>query len=367
MNGARHHRTAIVAFIAALIAVSVPGMLFTETIRIGAILSLTGNSAFLGQSMREGIQLAVEEINKRGGINGSRIDLDVQDSKGDPRVAVEAFNRIESSRPPLFYLSFLSNVGVALAPLADEKRVVLFGLMTSAAAFTSGHDWAFRFSSLVKADTSTLLLILQDLKVKTLGIMYTNEEYGVEQQKVLSRAFGDAGGTVAVQSFELNDSDLTRQIDALTDREAIVVAGIGASLTNAIQQLRAADFKGFVLTPSSGANPAIFANPEMQGIYEAAPIIYNPAYLFAHEAANLYSARYQKTFNHWVAAGYDFIKLVAGLLEEAKLTREGVRDVMTAGFQYSGVFGQVRLRPGDHDIAIPMYPAQVLNGTLKFR
>ena len=88
----------------------------------------------------------------------------------------------------------------------------------------------------------------------------------------------------------------------------------------------------------------------------AAPIIYNPAYLFAHEAGDQYSARYQKPFNHWAAAGYDFVRLIAGLLEEAQPTRQGVKDVMAAGFQYSGVFGQVRLRAGDHDIAHSAVP-----------
>ncbi len=360
-------RTAIAACIASLASLCMTGMVSAESIRIGAILSLTGNSAFMGQSMREGIQLAVEEINKRGGVNGRKVEIDVQDSKSEPEAAIDAFNRVESSHSPLFYLSFLSNVGVALAPLADEKKVVLVGLMTSAAAFTLGHDWVYRFSPLVKADTGPLLLMLQDLKVKRLGILYSTEEYGAEQQKLLSRGFVDNGGTVAVQSFELKDSDLKRQIDALKDCEAIVVASLGTGLTNAIQQVRAANFKGFILTPSAGANPATLAGPDMQGVYMAAPIIYNPAYLFAHEAADQYSARYQKPFNHWAAAGYDFVKLVAGLLEEAQRTRQGVKDVMAAGFQYSGVFGPVRLRSGDHDIAIPEYPAQVVNNALKFR
>jgi branched-chain amino acid transport system substrate-binding protein len=367
MKGTRNRGAVVAALMAELVPVCVPGMLSAEAIRIGAILSLTGNSGFMGQSMRDGIQLAAEEINKRGGVNGSKIEIDVQDSKSEPQAAVEAFNRIESSRPPLFYLSFLSNVGVAIAPLADEKHVVLVGLMTSAAAFTMGHDWVYGFSPLVKADTGPLLLILQDLKVKRLGIIYSNEEYGVEEQKLLSRGFVDNGGTVAVQSFELKDSDFKRQIDALSDREAIFVASLGAGLTNAIQQLRAANFKGLILTSSAGANPATLAGPEMQGVYLAAPIIYNPAYLFAREAGDRYSARYQKPFNHWAAAGYDFVKLVAGLLEEAQRTRQGVKDVMAAGFQYSGVFGPVRLRSGDHDIAIPEYPAQVVNNAFKFR
>ena len=227
MCGTCNRRAVVAGLTAALIALGLPGMLSAENIRIGVILSLTGNSASMGQSMREGIQLAVDEINKRSGVNGRKIEIDVQDSKGEPQAAIDAFNRIEATHPPLFYLSFLSNVGVALAPLADEKHVVLVGLMTSAAAFTSGHEWVFRFSPLVRADTAPLLILLQDLKVRRLGILYSNEEYGVEEQKLLSRGFLENGGSVAVQSFDLNDTDFRRQIDALKDREAIVVASLG--------------------------------------------------------------------------------------------------------------------------------------------
>src|SRR5208283_831548 len=109
--------TVVAVCIMALLAVSAPGMLSAENIRIGAILSLTGNSASMGQSMREGLQLAVDEINKRNGVSGRKIEVDVQDSKGEPQAAIDAFNRIEAFHPPLFYLSFLSNVGIALAPL----------------------------------------------------------------------------------------------------------------------------------------------------------------------------------------------------------------------------------------------------------
>jgi len=171
--------------IVACIAMGAPAVGTADTIKIGAILSLTGNSAALGQSVRDGILLAAEEINKRGGVNGSRIDIAIEDSKSDPHAAVEAFNRMEAARPPIFYVSYLSSVGVALAPLADEKKVVLVGLVTAARAFTQGHEMVYRYSVLVQLDMGPLLRILQDLNVKKLGIIYSNEEYGIEEQKLL--------------------------------------------------------------------------------------------------------------------------------------------------------------------------------------
>jgi branched-chain amino acid transport system substrate-binding protein len=360
-------RVGMAVAIAACMSMSAPALFSADVLRIGAILSLTGNSAANGQTMRDGILLAAEEVNKRGGVNGSKIEIAFEDSKSDPKAAIEAFNKLELTRPPLFYLSFLSSVGIALGPLADEKKVVLVGLVSSAVALTQGRESVYRYWPLVQSDVSPLMRSLQDLKVKKLGIIYSNEEYGIEEQKLLSQAFMDAGGTVATQMIELADTDVRRQIQALKDHEAIFIATLGASLTNAARQLREADYPGSILMPSTGANPALFVAPEMQDVYLSAPIIYNPGYLYAREASEKFTTRFQKPFNHWAAAGYDFIKLISGLLEDRTLSRQGVRDVLAAGFEYSGVFGHVRVRPGEHDIGFPMYPAQIRGNTLKFR
>jgi ABC-type branched-subunit amino acid transport system substrate-binding protein len=203
--------------------------------------------------------------------------------------------------------------------------------------------------------------------VRQLGIIYQNDEFGTEQQALMTKGFSEAGGSVLVQSFELKDTDYRRQISALKQQQAIYIAGSGAQLLNVTRQLREANFKGHILTPAGGADPALFGLPEMSGVYVAAPIIHNPSYLYAREAGEQFLARYHKPFNQWAANGYDFIKLICGLLEDRDISRQGVRDVMAGGFEYSGVFGHVRLRSGEHDLTFPMYPAQILNGTLQYR
>ena len=90
MKGMTMKRIGIAVAIAACVAMSAPAISAADTIRIGAILSLTGNAAEVGLNMRDGILLAVDEINKRGGVNGSRIDMAIEDSKSDPKAAIEA-------------------------------------------------------------------------------------------------------------------------------------------------------------------------------------------------------------------------------------------------------------------------------------
>jgi branched-chain amino acid transport system substrate-binding protein len=114
--------------IVACIATGAPIAAAADTIRFGAIFQATGNNAAPGQYVRDGILLAVQEINKRGGLNGSKLEIAFADSGSDPQTASDAFNRLENSLHPLMYLSYSSNVGMALAPLAEENHVVVLGL-----------------------------------------------------------------------------------------------------------------------------------------------------------------------------------------------------------------------------------------------
>jgi ABC-type branched-subunit amino acid transport system substrate-binding protein len=105
----------------------------------------------------------------------------------------------------------------------------------------------------------------------------------------------------------------------------------------------------------------------LDGVYIAAPIIHNPGYLYAKEASDKFEARYKKPFDQWAASGYDFITLLPGLLKDRKVSRQGVRDALAGGFEYSGVFGHLRVKPGEHDMTFLFYPAQIVDGSLKYR
>lgn len=367
MGRARSHGVVVGVIIALLVGLAVPAALSAATIRIGAILPLSGNSEADGLAAREGIQLAVDEVNARGGIEGRKLEMVYEDSRSDPQAGVAAFDRLETARPPLFYISMLSSVSIALAPRADERKVVLIGLVSSTLALTSGHDWVYRYWNLAREDIPGLLRILQDLKVKKLGIIFLNGEYGIEEQRLLARGFTDIGGKVVSRSFEMKDKEFGPQIAAMKDQEAIFVAAIGTSLTEVILKLRETGFRGHILMPNTGANPSLWSLPELQGVYLTAHAIYNPGYLFAREAGELYSARYKKPLIHTAGAGYDFIRLITGLLEGRKATRQTVKDVLAGGFQYSGVFGSVSLRAGEHDMSFPVYPARIVDGKIKYR
>lgn len=352
----------------AMIAFAVPALAGAAPIRIGAVLPLTGNSEAQGKSMRDGLQLAIDEINGRGGLNGNRLELVVEDSKADVAAGVAAFNRIESQRKPLFYVGFVSSVMMALAPLAEERQVPLVGLSTTVADLTRSREWVFRYWSLTQESVRPLMLILQDLKPRTLGILYQNDESGKGHQQAMSTAFISAGGKVQSLMVELTDTDFKSKIASLKDQDAIFVAATGKVLFGILKQIWEAKYGGSVLSTASAAGqPALLSQPEMQGIYVGVPMIYNANYLYAKEAAARFQTEFNKPFDQYSANGYDLVILLAGLLEDRELSRVSVKNLLEGGFQYSGVFGSLNIKPGQHELSIPLFPAQVVDGKLRYR
>jgi branched-chain amino acid transport system substrate-binding protein len=198
-------------------------------------------------------------------------------------------------------------------------------------------------------------------------VLYQNDEFGNDQVALMSKAFSSQNGVVASQSIEMKATDYRPMISALKDQEALYLACAGSMLNGVLVQLKEANYRGYILTSAGATQPARFSQPEFEGIYISAPIIHNPKYLYAREAGAAFEARYKKSFDFYSASGYDFIKLITGLLEDRELSRQSVKDLLTGGFDYSGVFGHLKVKPGELDVTFPFYPAQVVHGSLEYR
>ncbi|MCK4458341.1 MAG: ABC transporter substrate-binding protein [Methanosarcinales archaeon] len=116
-----------------------------DEIRIGAILPLTGEAAEYGEDAKLGIDLAVEEINAAGGINGKRIQVVYEDSQATPSQGVSAIQKLTTvDKVPVIIGAMASSVTLAIAPIAEENKVVLLSPASSAPQITEAGDYIFR-------------------------------------------------------------------------------------------------------------------------------------------------------------------------------------------------------------------------------
>lgn len=338
-----------------------------ETIKIGAVLSLSGPGQYSGEEVRDGMLLAVDEINTWGGINGKKIEVIIEDHKTDPEESKEAFDKIERNHNPVLYLSTQSSVALALGPLAQEHQVVLFCLLATAPKITENQEWVFRYWPSAGAEVPPILSILEELKVKKLGILYQDDEFGRSLLALLQKEFERTGGIVEAKDFKPDMTDLKESITKLINMEAIYVIGYIGFLENIFKQLKDENFRGPILCGNTASFPNIVTIPEAQGVHLAAPIVYNPNFPFAKEIEKKYVNRYNKPFSHSAASGYDSIKILAGLWEDEEISRERVKSLLEEGFVYSGIFGSINVKPGEHDISFPLHPAQIMEGEVRYK
>ena len=338
-----------------------------ETIKIGAPFPITGAAGDIGIQMRDGMQMAVDEINSRGGINGRDIELIVVDNETNLEKIKKDFLEIEETHAPLMYISTLSSQSTAVAPLAEENEVVLIALGATAPGVTKQKEWTYRYFPTADDEVIPIMRILKDFNVNNLGILYQNDEFGRSVLVVVEKEFENDEGTINKELFAPDAVSYKDQIVKLQNEDAIVIIAWPEHVELILKQIREVDYQGHIIGSSDSATPSVFNMPEANGMYLATPAIYDSNFLFARTVSENFEPRYNIQFDHWAANGYDLIIILGGLLENEELTRDNVKRVLDEGFSYSGVFGNVDVLPGEHDMSFPLFPSQVVNGKLVFR
>jgi len=354
----------IVIIVLLVVGFSLP----TETdeitsVTIVANLPITGAASGIGVENRDGLQLAVNELNSQGGINGKNIELIIQDNETNLEKAKQIFIQTENEHEPLVHISALSFISTGLGPLADENEALLIALSAVAPEVTQDRDWVFRYFAMAEEESIPILKTLDKLNIKNLGILYLDDEFGRSISNVVEDKFENS---VIKEPFEPNSIDFKENIAKLMSQEAIFIVAFPDYIEIILKQLREANYQGEILTSSDGATFEIFAMPESNGMYLGLPLVYNSNFQLASQIGLAYEHEYDKRLDHNGANGYDIISIINGLLDGEETSRENLKDGLNSGFVYSGIFGQIQVQPKQHDITFNLSPAKIINGEVKF-
>lgn len=369
---AASRRTMALAILVVLVAGSVLSVEYVQArakdpIKIGVILSLTGSGASSTVDARDALVIAVEEINQRNELNGRKIVLIIRDCMSDPDKAVEVYGEIEEAHHPLMYISGMSSISVALAPLAENNRTPLIAVVSSSDSVTAGREWVFRYYPGSVQETVPVLAKIDALGISTVGFLYLDDEYGNSVLDAFQPEIQSRGLSLKTEHFQPGATDYSAQIQNLSDAEAIFAVGVVGNYQGILAQLRGADYSGLVFVASGASVPSVRSIPEADGVFVSAPNIYRPAYAFSKHLEEEFEERHNKPLTHQGASTYDVLQLVSGLLVDEVVSKENLRDLLLRGFVYSGTLGDIIAKPGTHNFAFPLYQAQVVNGVLVFR
>ncbi len=116
-----------------------------KIIKIGMVGPLTGDYATYGQSVKNGVQTAVDEINEQGGVNGFTLQLIAEDSKGDSTEAANAIQKlIDQDKVTAIVGAVLSGETATVAPIAQDSGVLMITPSSTAPGLADTGDYIFR-------------------------------------------------------------------------------------------------------------------------------------------------------------------------------------------------------------------------------
>lgn len=167
-----------------------------ETYKIGALLPMTGSGALYGQYALEGMQIAVDEINKGGGINGINIEIVSEDNQSGANTGVSAFQSLIQKNIPVVLTEF-SPVVVACAPIANQTKTVLLNCGAQSPKIRDGGPFVFSLIIDANIEAENMAKFLVDsLKILECATYVINTETGINTEKVFSKEFERLGGTI---------------------------------------------------------------------------------------------------------------------------------------------------------------------------
>lgn len=191
-----------------------------ETIKIGVIYPVTGGASSWGAPAEQGVELAVNEINGEGGINGRKVELIVEDSQCEPAKGVSAINKLINVDKVKYVIGDIcSAVVVPTAPIAEENSVVMMA-QGSSPDITGIGDYIFRnWPSDSYQGELMAKYVFNELGIKEIAILNVNNPYGNGLADAFQEGFLELGGEVALrEKYEQGSKDFKTTLLKIKDK-----------------------------------------------------------------------------------------------------------------------------------------------------
>lgn len=321
-----------------------------DSITIGTVTTNSGTAAAYGEAEVKGFELAVSEINAKGGINGKKVKLESMDDKGDATEASNAYNKLAGDNNVLAVAGpTISATTAAVAPLADQSKLVTIAPAATSDSIETGN-YLFRtcFKDSYQGEVAARFAA-ENLKVKKVAVLYgTGDPYSSGVGEAFANAAEKLGLEVVDKesSSSADDTEYSAQLQKIQASGAeLLYAPYYYSVAGPyiIPQARSVGFEGYVMGPD-GYDGLKLTGDKSQ---------YNKTYYTTHYSADdntntkvqdfikSYKSKNNAEPNTFAALGYDTIYMIKQAIEKAgeNATREDVRNAV-AGMTFDGVTGK---------------------------
>lgn len=307
-----------------------------ETIRIGAIDPLTGPFAAYGEPVRNGMLLAVDEINAGGGINGKKIELLIEDDGGDPKASVNAFTKLATiSKVPVIIGPLSSGASMATAPLANRYNVVQLSTLAGTIDLTNAGDYVFRIYPSSEIGSRYIAKIaIERFKAKRVAILYPNNSFGVASNKFITEVVKtEDAELVAVETYNDGDRDFRTQLTKIlqSSPDVLICSAYYEEGAQILVQAKQLGLDVPILGEDGWFGPiASIAGDSLKNLYFA-NVAFGPEYSTNKNMKKFiisYMQRFNNTPNSFAAAGYAAVYIVKQAIENGGYQGDKIKEAL---------------------------------------
>ena len=208
------HRTWLAASLAAALALGGAVTAGAADVVLGAAFSLTTDYALSGAQQKNGVDMAVEEANAHGGVNGNKIRVEYADNAASTTVGVNALNKVLSAEPAAVFLTVRGAQVLPQVPVLDKAKIAGTTVASARSITRQGSPYLFRFATHDgMAKRAVTLFALDRLKKSKVAILHVADEYGSNGRDSIVATLKERGLTpVAVESNQAADKDMSAQL-----------------------------------------------------------------------------------------------------------------------------------------------------------
>jgi len=316
-----------------------------KEIKIGAVLPLTGDAAEYGNNDKSGIDLAVEQVNKAGGIEGQKIEVVYEDCQMDAKLAVAAINKLGMQKVPAVIDDAISSIALAMVPVAGSNKQTIISTGASNPSLSGISPYFFRiWNSDAEEGIFAARFAFNQLRVKNVAILYINNDYGLGLSKVFSEELAKLGGKiVGMESFDKDYRDFRGQIIKLKEKrpDAVYLVGYAAQTGIAAKQLREQGVTARIIGTVAMEDPQFvkLAGKASEGVIY--PFPKQPTGEAATKFKQAFKQKYGKEPGLLCDCGYDAANLLIMALKQGARTGEEIRAKLSLVKNYQGASGVI--------------------------
>ena len=328
---------------------------------IGVSGPLTGQYAQYGAQWKKGFDLAVDEINASGGINGRQLAYVFEDTQSDPRQTVAVARKfVGDERIAVEVGDFSSAASMAASPIYQAASMVQFGFTNSHPDFTKGGDFIWSNAVNQKDEMPLLADFVRDLGLKKVAILYINSDWGRTAKDLLVEAVKARGGeVVGAEGYLADEKDFRSAIVRVRSANPDSIALIsyypdGAQLT---RQIRQAGVTQPIVAGGSIYSPKFLelGGEQVNGVLTTVPFFPDDPRPNVQKFVKAFVTKFGDQPDAYNGRAYDTFILLASVMRQFGTDRKAIKEGLSKikGVP-SVVYGSVTFDPETRRVANPL-------------